>query len=123
MTDLALELDSVWAVLPWLTAALVALAWLRRQAAPAQARAQHWALLLCRLGVLAALVAIGTNPVHVTVTPDPIHRPEVHVLLDASQSMRLGSPESRWEESTALLSAALERQGRTLQAVWQLGFG
>ena len=61
--------------------------------------------------MLAALVAIGTNPVHVTVTLDPIHRPEVHILLDASQSMRLGSPESRWQEGTALLRAALEQQG------------
>jgi uncharacterized membrane protein len=60
--------------------------------------------------VLAAVVAIGLNPVHVAVTPGSIHRPEVHVLLDASQSMLLGSPESRWQEGTALLRAALDRQ-------------
>ena len=38
------------------------------------------------------------------------NRPEVHVLLDASQNMRLGSPESPRQEATALLRAAIERQ-------------
>src|SRR5262249_47644432 len=39
-----------------------------------------------------------------------VQRPEIHVLLDSSQSMLLGSPETRWQEGTALLRAALERQ-------------
>ncbi|HEY7314170.1 MAG TPA: glutamine amidotransferase, partial [Gemmataceae bacterium] len=73
-------------------------------------RSRHVVLWLLRGCVLAALVAIGLNPVRVAVTPGSVHRPEVHVLLDASQSMQLGSPESRWQTGSALLRAALERQ-------------
>src|SRR5581483_6553090 len=36
--------------------------------------------------------------------------PEVHVLLDASQSMRLGTPQSRWDEGLAIVREALDRQ-------------
>ncbi len=110
VTDTALEFDSARAVLPWLAAALLVLAWVRRQCAPALDRSRHWALWGCRIGALIALVSIGLNPVRVSVTPTPIHRPEVHILLDASRSMRLGSPESRWNEGTAILRRALERQ-------------
>lgn len=108
--DTALDVGSVWAVLPWLTAALLLLAWFRRQAGPPLARSRHWMVWACRGGVLAALVIIGLDPVHVSVIPSPVHRPEVHVLLDASQSMRLGGPESRWQEATALLRDAIEKQ-------------
>jgi uncharacterized membrane protein len=104
------DLNSAWVVLPWLTTALLLLFWARRRGGPALARSHHWALWLFRGGALAALVAIGLNPVHVAVTPGAVQRPEVHVLLDASQSMLLGSPESRWQEGTALLRAALARQ-------------
>src|SRR5689334_10657853 len=104
------DLNSGWAVLPWLAAVLLVLWWARRRSGPAVDRARHWTLWVLRGGVLAALVVIGLNPVHVSVTPGSIHRPEVHVLLDASQSMLLGSPESRWQEGTALLRAALDRQ-------------
>ncbi|HEY7152670.1 MAG TPA: glutamine amidotransferase [Gemmataceae bacterium] len=104
------DLSSDWMVLPWLAAALLALGWVRRRGGPALARSRHWLLWLFRGGVLAALVAIGLNPVRVAVTPGSVHRPEVHVLLDASQSMLLGSPESRWQEGVALLRAALDRQ-------------
>jgi uncharacterized membrane protein len=104
------DLHSSWAVLPWLAAALLVLLWARRWGGPAMVRSRHWALWLFRGGALAALVIIGLNPVHVAVTPGAVDRPEVHVLLDASQSMLLGSPESRWQEGTALLRAALVRQ-------------
>ncbi|HEY3789595.1 MAG TPA: glutamine amidotransferase [Urbifossiella sp.] len=108
--DMALDVGSVGTVLPWLAAALLTLICVRRLSGPALSRSRHILLWLCRAGVLAVLVAIGLNPVRVSVTPTPIHRPEVHVLLDASQSMRLGSPESRWIEATSLLRSALDRQ-------------
>ena len=96
-------------MLPWLAAALLVCG--RGSGAgrrwPAPATGPCGSSGAC---ALAALVAIGLNPVHVAVTPGPVHRPEVHVLLDASQSMRLGSPESRWQEGTALLRDALDRQ-------------
>jgi len=107
---MTLDVSSWGALLPWLVVALLALGWLRQKVGPALARSRHWLLRLCRFSTLAVLVVIGLNPVHVSVTPAPLNRPEVHVLLDASQSMRLGSPESRWQEGTALLRNALERQ-------------
>src|SRR5207248_10238832 len=110
MADMTYDLSPGWAVLPWLAAARLALTWLRHRGGPAVARSRHVALWACRVGALAALVAIGLNPVHVSVTPGSIQRPEVHVLLDASQSMRLGSPETRWHEGTAILRGALDRQ-------------
>lgn len=119
---MALDLDTTWGVLPWLAVVLLvlALAWYR--SGPALARSRHWGLWLCRGGALAALAAVLLNPVHVSVTPDPVRRPEVHVLLDASQSMRLGSPDSRWQEATRLLHAALERQeGRADVRVHRFG--
>ena len=104
------DLSSDWAVLPWLAAALLALAWARRWGGPALARSRNALLWAFRGGVLVALVMIGLNPVRVAVTPGSVHRPEVHVLLDASQSMLLGSPQSRWQEGTALLRDALDGQ-------------
>jgi uncharacterized membrane protein len=104
------DLNSGWAVLPWLATALLLLLWARRRVGPALARSQHRVLWVFRGCVLAALVAIGLNPVHVAVTPGAVDRPEVHVLLDASQSMLLGSPESRWQEGVALLRTALVQQ-------------
>jgi uncharacterized membrane protein len=104
------DLSSDWVVLPWLAAALLVLVWLRRRGGPVLARSRHWLLWTFRGAVLVALVVIGSNPVRVAVTPGSIHRPEVHVLLDASQSMLLGSPQSRWREGTALLREALDRQ-------------
>jgi uncharacterized membrane protein len=104
------DLGSGWAVLPWLAIALLALWWARRRGGPAIARSRNWALWAFRGCALAALVVVGLNPVRVWVTPGSIHRPEVHVLLDASQSMLLGSPQTRWQEGTALLHTALERQ-------------
>ena len=108
--DMALDLSSGWAVLPWLAAALLAALLLRRQSGPPLPRSRNWALWTCRIGVLATLVAIGLNPVHVSVIPAPINRPEVHILLDSSQSMRLGNPDTRWREATTLLRTALVRE-------------
>jgi uncharacterized membrane protein len=99
-----------WAVLPWLAAALLALVWFWARSGPAVARSHNAALWVFRCGTLVALVAVGLNPVHVSVTSGVVHRPEVYVLLDASQSMRLGSPESRWHEATERLRAALYQQ-------------
>src|SRR5262245_31706646 len=107
---MTVDLNAGWTVLPWLAAALLVLAWARRRGGPDLSRWRHVGLWRFRLGVLAALVAIGLSPVRVAVAPGAVQRPEVHVLLDASQSMLLGSPESRWQQGTALLRDALDRQ-------------
>ncbi|OWK43039.1 hypothetical protein FRUB_02638 [Fimbriiglobus ruber] len=104
-----MDFSSGWAVAPWLTAAVLALVWMRWQVGPPAVRSRQRVLWVLRGCILAALVAIGLNPVHVAVTPGAVHRPEIHVLLDASQSMLLGSPESRWAEGTALLRDALAK--------------
>src|SRR5579872_6338293 len=108
--DMTLDLSSGWEMLPWLAASLLALAWLRYKGGPSLPRSRHWALWLCRGLALVLLAIICLNPVHVSVTPAPLHRPEVHILLDSSQSMRLGKPETRWQEATTLLRSAIERQ-------------
>jgi uncharacterized membrane protein len=104
------DVSSGWVVFPWLAAGLLVLAWARQRSGPPVARSRQVSLWIPRGGALIALVAIGLNPVRVSVTPGNVHRPEVHVLLDASQSMLLGSPESRWQDGTALLREALDRQ-------------
>ena len=108
--DSNFDVSPAWAVLPWLAPAVVAVVWVQLAGAAAQPRSRHWALWAFRVGALVVLAAIVLNPVHVAVTPAPSHRPEVHVLLDASQSMRLGSPDSRWHEATTLLRDTLQQQ-------------
>jgi uncharacterized membrane protein len=109
--DPNLDLSPAWWALAILPVALVGALLVFLCGAPAQPRARHWTHWAFRATALAVLVAIVLNPVHVAVTPAPAHRPEVHVLLDASESMNRGKPESRWQEATALLRDALERQG------------
>jgi hypothetical protein len=104
---MTLDLSAALTVAPWLAAAALVLAWARWRSGPPASRAHQAGLWLFRGVALAALVVIGANPVHVAVTPGVVKRAEVHVLLDASQSMLLGSPESRWQEGTSLLRAAL----------------
>lgn len=109
-SDLTFDVTSGRAVLPGLAAALFVLAWVRRRAAPPLDRSRHPALWLLRGCAVVALAVVVLNPVRVAVTPGGIDRPEVHVLLDSSQSMRLGTPESRWGEAAALVRDAVERQ-------------
>jgi uncharacterized membrane protein len=109
-TDLAFDPTAAWAVLPWLAAAVVVLLWARQRAGPAQPRAAYWGLRLLRGTALVGLAVVAADPVRVAVTPGAVHRPEVHVLLDASQSMRLGTPQSRWGEGLAVVREALDRQ-------------
>src|SRR5690242_17435221 len=104
------DIGSDWIVFPWLAATLLVLWWVRRSGGPALARSHNWLLWTFRGAVLAAFVVIGLNPVLIAVTPGSIRRPEVHVLLDASQSMLLGSPKPRWQEGTELLRTGLDRQ-------------
>jgi hypothetical protein len=109
-TNLAFDPSAVWMVLPWLAAAAAVLVWLWRQAGTAQPRAAHWGLRLLRGAAIIGLLVVGANPVRVAITPGAVHRPEVQVLLDASQSMRLGTPQSRWDEGLAVVREALDRQ-------------
>jgi uncharacterized membrane protein len=115
------DISPGWTVLPWLAAALGALAVVWWRSGPAVGRARHPALFALRAAALLGLLVVWLNPVHVSVIPGAINRPEVHVLLDASQSMKLGSPD-RWTEATDLLGTAVRRQeGRANVHVYRFG--
>jgi uncharacterized membrane protein len=108
--DSNFDVSPVWEALLCAGVALLVALVAGRRAGAALPRSRHWTIWACRLGALVALVAIVVNPVYVAITPAPARRPEVHVLLDASQSMRLGAPASRWQEATGLLRDALRKQ-------------
>jgi uncharacterized membrane protein len=108
--DPSFDLNPAWLALALFAVTLLGAGVVSLQSASALPRSRHWALWTCRIGALVVLAAIVLNPVHVAVTPAPTHRPEVHVLLDASQSMKLTPPETRWQEATTLLRAALQQQ-------------
>lgn len=63
---------------------------------------------LTMLRGLTLLLAIGVlfNPIRVKQEPGPVERPEMFYLLDASASMAIGDPRSRWEEAAARIQAA-----------------
>ncbi len=121
-SSMAFDLSPAWAALVCLAAAVLALAWVRWLGGPPLARSRHVALWILRGAALVALLVIGLNPVRVSVTPGSVTRPEVHVLLDVSQSMRVGSPATRWDEGTALLRDALKQhQGHADVRVHRFG--
>src|SRR5262245_37130608 len=101
LLDPSFDLAPAWWMLACLPVVFLAALVVSLYGAFAQPRSRHWALWTLRASVLAVLVVIVLNPVHVAVTPAPAHRPEVHILLDASQSMKIGGSESRWKEATA----------------------
>ena len=95
-------------------------------------------LAACAAAVLAARLAAGAGqsgraavePVELraAILPDrragasqsgagrsaarPVQRPEIFYLLDASASMQMGNPRSRWDESLAMIRAAQQRSPR-----------
>lgn len=79
---------------------------LGRLLGPANAVSQRWGLWLLRGVILALIVLVLFNPVRVEESPGPVERPEMFYLLDASASMQMGSPRSRWEESLDAISQA-----------------
>jgi uncharacterized membrane protein len=89
-----------------LVAALLAVLAGRWLLGPANEVARRWSLWLVRGAILALVVLVLFNPVHVEELPGPVQRPELFYLLDTSSSMQMGSPRSRWEESLALLRGA-----------------
>ena len=49
---------------------------------------------------------ILAGPVRVEESPGAIRRPDVFVLLDASQSMSIGTNSTRWDDALAALAQA-----------------
>jgi uncharacterized membrane protein len=81
-------------------------------------------LLAVRLAILAILGLIIVNPVRVDETPGAIELPKLFYLLDASQSMAIGSGATRWNQAVDTIRGAQGAQGsRTGADVSTFRFG
>jgi uncharacterized membrane protein len=78
----------------------------RLRAGPPVRMARRTALLALRASVLGLLALILAGPVRVEESPGAIRRPDVFVLLDASQSMSIGTKSTRWDDALAALAQA-----------------
>ena len=96
----------------WLAAAALAvLLILRLIAGPAAAISRRMGLYLLRAALLATLLALLLNPVHVEEQPGSIDPPDVFYLLDSSTSMAMGTGESRWDLVTRMIREAQQKGG------------
>src|SRR5438105_3049931 len=77
---------------------------------------RQWGLWLLRGCILLITAAILLNPARIDESPGPIERPEVFYLIDASSSMQIGSPRSRWDEALSRIEEA-NRLAPSSQAV------
>jgi|GEM_PF-549514 len=95
------------AVAVGLAAGLPLAAWLLgKLLGPANAVSRRWSLWILRGAILTLLALVLCNPVRIDESPGPVERPEMFYLLDASASMQMGSPTSRWDESLQRIAAA-----------------
>ena len=83
--------------------AVLAASWLL---GPPNPVARHWGLWSLRATIVGLVVLVLLNPVQVDELPGPVKQPEVFYLLDASASMQMGNPRSRWDESLAMIRSA-----------------
>ncbi len=95
-----LSLAAVLALAAVVPCAVLLLRWLM---GPANAVSRRWSLWTLRGAIMLVVLLVLANPVRVDELPGPVERPEMFYLLDTSASMRLGSPESRWQQSLALI--------------------
>src|SRR5665213_2084969 len=96
----------------WLAAgALAVLLVLRLIAGPPAAISRRVGLYVLRAALLATLLALLFNPVHVAEQPGSIDPPDVFYLLDSSSSMAMGTSVSRWDEITGMIRDAQLKAG------------
>ncbi len=100
------------AVCAGLLLAWVLMRWLLGSTAPL---AQRWSLRLLRAAALVIIALILAGPVRVTESPGDLKRPDVFLLLDASQSMGIGTDRSRWEDAVSTVQAAVAEESPDLQ--------
>lgn len=99
-----LEWDSVLKLDGWLLLAISAVsltAVLRYWLGPASSSAKSPVLLVLRAVSIGCLLGILLGPTWVQQSPGPIRRPDLFLLIDASQSMAIGTQQTRWEEVRA----------------------
>lgn len=86
--------------------ALVLFLLLRIFVGPPSALSRRWGLLILRSVVILVLLVLLMNPVQVDESPGPKDSPDVFYLLDTSQSMRLGTSITRWDDVTQIIQKA-----------------
>src|SRR6056297_696628 len=87
-------------------------------------RLRSWWLLAPRLLLLLFLAALLLNPVQLRQTQLPPRQPTVALLVDCSQSMLLGRPQSRLamaREAISSASAGISPELRPQLAVYRFG--
>ena len=72
-------------------------------------RSRRWAVLALRVVVLLVLLAILGNPVLLDTVDGPPEDPRIALVLDTSESMKIGSPTSRIDQAKALVEPLLGR--------------
>jgi uncharacterized membrane protein len=85
--------------------------------------ARHWGLWSIRATIVGLVVLVLLNPVKVDELPGPVKQPEMFYLLDASASMQMGNPRSRWDESLAMIRSAGELAADSPAIVKPFRFG
>lgn len=111
---------SVLGLLAGLTLLGLALGWLL---GPSNPVARRRSLLALRAVILTLIVLVLINPVNVQELPGPVHRPEIFYLVDTSASMQMGNPQSRWDQTLALIKGAQERTSVSAALVKPFRFG
>ena len=109
----------VWLLVGCAVGAIL-LAWLL---GPANPVARRWSLWGLRAAILAIVVVVILNPVKVDQHDGPIQRPEMFYLVDASASMQMGNPRSRWDESLATIREAHQQASDSHAIVKPFRFG
>lgn len=98
----------------------LAFGWLLGPINPVARRRSLWGL---RAVILALVALVIFNPVSVQQLPGPVQRPEIFYLIDTSASMQMGNPQSRWDQTVALISGADDRTSSSAALVKPFRFG
>ncbi|HVW00321.1 MAG TPA: glutamine amidotransferase [Planctomycetaceae bacterium] len=85
---------------------LLAFALLRWCSGPPAAVKRPWGLRALRWAAVLTLVLILLNPSRVLETPGPVECPDLFFLLDTSESMAVGEPETRFDQAVQLMREA-----------------
>ena len=101
-------------------AAALLLGWLL---GPANPVAQRWSLWGLRGAILLIVVVVILNPVKVDQLEGPKQHPEMFYLVDASASMQMGNPRSRWDQTLATIRAAHEKASDSTAVIKPFRFG
>src|SRR5881392_838061 len=103
-----------------LAAAALLLRWLLGSA---NVVSRRWSLWLLRGCILAITGTILLNPARIDESPGAVERPEMFYLIDASSSMQIGAPRSRWDEALSRIDDASRLAPSSVALVKPFRFG